>query len=178
MKKILIIFAILLTSSCAAISSLFSSNNEKFLLCPNVSIPRHSAYLTQISQGFDDFQIQITGFEGYCYTDSKTKNKKAVITPIFEVSKMAQTKDSDLDFKFYLQTKIGPPQYLGKWTHLQSAHIRPDQVKISFKGKQVEMTIPSNNSQTFEIILGLVQTKAEIIFNQQTFDIEYDYIKE
>ncbi len=180
MKKLITIIAITLTTSSCAVFNLFLGGEykEPFYSCPNVVIPRDGAYLTQVNRGFDDFHIQIVGFEGYCYMDKKIKTQKAVITPIFVVSKLAQTKDSDLDFKFYIQTQDGPPEYIGKWTHLQSAHITPAQKKIKFKGKEVEVRIPTIEPEKFVIDLGLVQTKDEIKFNKQTFDIEYDYIEE
>ena len=39
--------------------------------CPNVVIPRDTAYLTQKINYFDEFQIEVTGFEGFCMPNEK-----------------------------------------------------------------------------------------------------------
>ncbi|MFI3241106.1 MAG: hypothetical protein R3Y43_00900 [Alphaproteobacteria bacterium] len=176
MKRLIYLLSFFVVTSC----SVFSDNEDigVFAICPNVLIPRKSAYLTQKSSSFEDFQVQIVGVEGYCYYDRELKTNKAVITPVFELSRLAPSKDCQVDFKFFTETLDGPPEYLGKWRHHQSASINYDQKSIKFKGKTLEQRIPVENESQFIINLGLVQTQREKVFNQRTFDIKFDYIEE
>ncbi len=173
MKQIIfLISAIFTLSSC-----INTDANNSFKSCPNITIPRASAYLTQKDTGFEDFQIQVSGYEGYCYFDTDIKSYKAVITPIFELSRLAPSKDCQVDFKFFTETLSGPPEYLGKWQHHQSASIGRNQKYIKFKGKTIEQRVPNENKETFKINLGLTQTAQEQIYNKKTFDIQFDYIE-
>lgn len=171
MKKSLLFLLLFFISAC----SFYSSKDDAYYYCPYVKIPRDSAYLTQKNNYSDDFQIEVKGFEGYCYFDEKVKVSKAVIAPIFEIKKLQPVKDTELDFKFFTKTLVGPPEFLGVWQHSQSAKIKEADKIVELKGKPIEMRIPDCDNDKFEILLGLVQSPKEKAYNQKTFDIDYKY---
>lgn len=167
MKKILCLLAFFSLISC--------SNNDYYPYCPNVVIPRASAYVTQKVNSRDEFQIQLTGFEGYCYFDKKVNRQKAVITPLFEIIKLRMVDESELSFNFFTQTIKGPPAYLGKWVHPVTATIPLNEKFVKFKGNPVELKIPNENPYGFEIMLGLQLSNEEKLYNSRTFDINYKF---
>ena len=44
------------------------------VMCPRVVIPRDTAYLTQIVNYREEFQISLVGYEGHCYFDTDRKS--------------------------------------------------------------------------------------------------------
>ena len=49
--------------------------------CPRVQIIRDNAYLTQVVNYREEFQINLIGYDGYCYMDRKINQNKALIKP-------------------------------------------------------------------------------------------------
>lgn len=170
MIKYLILFFVLVLFGCA-------SESSRYYYCPYVVVKRDSAYLTQKTNYSDDFQIEVKGFEGYCYYDDRVKKNKAVITPIFNITKLRAITETDIDFKYSTTTLKGPPEYLGSWTHSENVKIPVTEKQKDFNGKTIEMTIPNDNYLDFEILLGLVQSPNEKIYNKKTFDIDYKLVE-
>ena len=91
--------------------------------CPRVQIIRDNAYLTQVVNYREEFQINLIGYDGYCYMDRKINQNKALIKPIFQIKRLRPSDETDVHFAFYTETVKGPPQYIGKKTHFAVATI-------------------------------------------------------
>ena len=113
MNKFVCAMAVFAITSCSFLSSKDDSGFAE--TCPLVRIPRNSAYVIQKVNYIDDFQIELTGYSGYCYFDKRVNRRKAVIIPQFEVKRLrGKSDETDVDFEYYTQTIKGPPEYLGK----------------------------------------------------------------
>lgn len=84
------------------------------MMCPRVVIPRDTAYLTQIVNYREEFQISLVGYEGHCYFDTRVNRDKAVINPVFKIKRLRRSDETDVHFAYYTETVKGPPAYLGK----------------------------------------------------------------
>ena len=140
--------------------------------CINVSIPRDSAYVTQKVNFKNDFQIEVVGYSAYCYFDTRVNRRKAVITPQFVVKRLRGDLDeTDVDFEYYTNTIKGPPEYLGCKQYFGRITIPLDKKEVGFSGSALELKIPNQDYDDFEVNLGLVLTPEEQKYNSRTFDI-------
>ena len=110
--------------------------------CPNVVIPRDTAYLTQKINYFDEFQIEVTGFEGFCMPNEKAGRNYGYVTPLFNIQRLKDTDETDVDFSFYIETRQGPPEYLGRKTYSAYVTLGEHEKEKSFKGPTVKVLIP------------------------------------
>ena len=69
--------------------------------CPRVQIIRDNAYLTQVVNYREEFQINLIGYDGYCYMDRKINQNKALIKPIFQIKRLRPSDETDVHFAFY-----------------------------------------------------------------------------
>ena len=76
--------------------------------CPRVQIIRDNAYLTQVVNYREEFQINLIGYDGYCYMDRKINQNKALIKPIFQIKRLRPSDETDVHFAFYTETVKGP----------------------------------------------------------------------
>ena len=165
MKKLLSLLLVFALSSCA-------THDEEVYLCPNVLIPRESAYIIQKANYADDFKIELIGFEGYCERVEMLDRRVATITPIFEVERLYKTEETEVDTKFFTNTKNGPAAFLGKKVYNISFNLAKDEMKKEFKGKPITVRIPWNSSSIdFEIMMGMEASYTERQYNKQLFDI-------
>lgn len=166
-KKIGLAF-LLLAAGC-------TGPDYEYAICPRVQIVRDNAYMTQVVNYYEEFQITVTGFEGYCFFDKRISQNKALINPIFEIKRLRPSPETDVHFAYYTETVKGPPAYLGKKTHYVVAHIGANATEIEFKAPQVMVYVPEEMKYSFDINLGLVISPDERKYNQRTFDINYRY---
>lgn len=110
--------------------------------CPRVQIIRDNAYLTQVVNYREEFQINLIGYDGYCYMDRKINQNKALIKPIFQIKRLRPSDETDVHFAFYTETVKGPPQYIGKKTHFAVATIPADVLEIEYTAPQVMVYVP------------------------------------
>ncbi len=143
--------------------------------CPRVQIIRDNAYLTQVVNYREEFQINLIGYDGYCYYDRKIKQNKALIKPIFQIKRLRPSDETDVHFAFYTETVKGPPEYLGKKTHYAVAAIPSDAIEIEYTAPQVMVYVPEEYKYSYDINMGLVISPEERKYNHRTFDIEYRY---
>ena len=169
-KKLLKLVAFLSLGACSSI--------RYEHLCPNVIIPRDTAYSTQVADYSDDFQIELTGYEGYCYYDKTRRSNYASIMPVFSIKRLKDSSVTEVDVNFYTQTVKGPPAYLGKKTYYLSVTIPENEKEITYTADSVEVKIPPEMKYEFDINLGLYITPEEAKYNQRTFDIDYRYVDE
>lgn len=166
-KKFLSLVLLLLVSACVV--------EKTYQYCPYVTISREDAKLIQKVNYQDDFMVELKGFDGYCYFDSRVKQEKAVITPIFVITKLRNTDETDVQFSWFTNTIKGPPAYLGRRSYFAGTHIGQGERVKEFKGRPVEVKIPAEMMYEFEIFMGLDVSKEEKKYNQRIFDVEYDY---
>lgn len=151
------------------------SNYMDYDTCPRVQIIRDNAYLTQVVNYREEFQINLIGYDGYCYFDRNIKQNKALIKPIFQIKRLRPSDETDVHFAFYTETIKGPPQYIGKKTHHAVAQIPSDAIEIEYTAPQVMVYVPEEYKYSYDINMGLVISPEERKYNHRTFDIEYRY---
>ena len=148
------------------------SINDTDYNCIEVSIPRSTAYVVQKVNYKNDFQIEVVGYSAHCYFDTRINRRKAVITPQFVVKRLRGDLDeTDVDFEYYTQTIKGPPEYLGQKQYFGRVVIPLDKKEVRFSGSTLELKIPNQGYEDFEVNLGLVLTSKEQQYNNRTFDI-------
>ncbi len=173
MRKIFCAFLMLMV-----LNGCVSSAPEGYKQCPLVTIKREDARLIQIVNYQDNFEIELVGMEGFCYYDTRVKQEKAKITPIFVINKLRNTDESDVQFRWFTNTIKGPPAYLGKKTYFVETSLKKDERRKEFKGAQVEVKIPVDMMYEFEIFAGLEISPRERKYNQRIFDVELGYFEE
>ncbi len=147
-------------------------------ICPRVVIPRDTAYLTQIVNYREEFQISLLGYEGHCYFDTRVNRDKAVINPVFKIKRLRKSDETDVHFAYYTETVKGPPAYLGKKTYYLAVTLAFDETEKIYTAPAVEVKIPPEMKYEFDINLGLVISPEEMRYNRRTFDIDYRYVDE
>lgn len=148
------------------------SINDTDYNCIEVSIPRSTAYVVQKVNYKNDFQIEVVGYSAHCYFDTRINRRKAVITPQFVVKRLRGDLDeTDVDFEYYTQTIKGPPEYLGQKQYFGRVVIPLDKKEVRFSGSSLELKIPNQGYEDFEVNLGLVLIPKEQQYNNRTFDI-------
>ena len=167
LKKISLILFVFLTGC--------EYSNMDYETCPRVQIIRDNAYLTQVVNYREEFQINLIGYDGYCYYDRKIEQNKALIKPIFQIMRLRPSDETDVHFAFYTETVKGPPQYIGKKTHYAVATIPSDALEIEYTAPQVMVYVPEEYKYSYDINMGLVISPEERKYNHRTFDIEYRY---
>ena len=163
MKKLLLLTILFLAAACA------SSRRAEDFRCPNVKIPGDKSYLTQIVNYVDNFRIELTGYEGYCYVEDGLSRRYAVITPRFKVTRLRDNDETALDFRYFTEIVQGPPAFVGKKTYFASGRIDAGEKEAFFSGRPVKVKIPLDDDE-IEVVLGLDVSAAEHMYNQRTFD--------
>lgn len=169
-KKVLFGCLFLFLTSCIA--------EEPYSSCPFVIIRRDDAHLIQKANYQDDFDVELKGFEGYCYFDERVRREKARIIPIFVVSKLRNTDETNVQFSWFTQTIKGPPEYIGKNTYFADVHIKQGEKSVEVKGKEIELKVPNEMMNDFPIFMGLSLSRQERDYNQRLFDVDYGYYNE
>ena len=112
-KKMLLAAAVLALASCAA-----EKEAPFFRYCPNVQLVPEFSRMTQMAGKQEEAKIELIGYEGYCRTDLRNQTK-AVVAPIFEVSRRTEASNEYVRFSYYTDTGdnkvalIGTPCSLG-----------------------------------------------------------------
>ena len=145
-------------------------------ICPQVQIIRNDAYLSQFVGYKEQFQISISGYNGYCYYDKVIQRYRAVISPTFKIKRLSPSPETDVRFSYYTETAKGPKEYLGKKTYYITAHIGPNEYETYYTAPEVKVLIPDNMIKDYDVNLGLWISPNEAKYNQRTFDINYRYI--
>lgn len=175
MKKLIFLMVFIL-SGCT--EWIWSSSSSGSGLCPQVRILRGNSYLTQFVNYRETFQISINGYEGYCYYDTALARHRAVIRPIFKIKRLSPSDETDVRFSYYTETVKGPPAYLGKKTYYLTVKIKADELETTYKAPAVNVFVPAEMLDDYDINLGLWLRPDEERYNQRTFDINYRYIEE
>ncbi len=158
-KKMLLAAAVLVLASCAA-------QNEGPLVryCPNVQLVPENGRMTQMSGKQEESKIELIGYEGYCRTDLRNQTK-AMVAPIFEVSRRTETSNEYVRFSYYTDTGDNKVALLGKETHSVSVKVPNVGEKVMYQGDYVEIRIP-DDEPGFVIKMGLVLSNAQYRYNR------------
>ncbi len=162
MKKYVLLSLICVLASCV------SSVRQEDFRCPRVVMPAEKAYMTQIVHYADNFRIELTGYEGYCYIESDVARRYAVITPQFRVTRLNDNDETTVDFEYFTEIVQGPPEFVGKQRYFASAQIGKDVSSVMTYGRPVKVKIPLDNDD-IEVILGLDISAASDDYNRSTF---------
>lgn len=165
-----IIGALLAVSACAP------ALREADYMCPNVKIPRSTAYVTQKAAYAEEVRIELIGFEGYCLNANTVSRRYAAIKPLFKIRRLREGYDTHVDFSYFTETIKGPPEFLGRKRHFASVDIPRDVTEKQFAGREVRVRIPTEGYNDFAILLGMDVSAAEYDANQKSFDIDYRYL--
>ncbi len=165
-----IIGMILVVSACAP------SLREADYRCPNVKIPRSTAYVIQKAAYIDEVRIELIGYEGYCLNTNTVNRRYAAIKPLFKIQRLREGYDTRIDFSYYTETIKGPPEFLGRKVQFASVDIPRDITEKEFSGREIRVRIPTEGYNDFTILLGMDVSPAEYDANQKSFDIEYRYL--
>ena len=165
------IFSILFISAC-------SSRNMPESDCPPIDIPRETARLYQNDQISDKFQVNMTGYEAYCYTDGSNKRRYAVIKPLFKVRRLEESNINKLDGSFYIKTSGDKEDFIGSQNYQQQFSINPNVREETIKGIQTTTRIPFPPYDGFSISLGFTMSVAQGNRAKKMFDIDYKYLNE
>lgn len=166
-KKLSLIILTILAVSCTYLPHPQSN-------CAPVEIPRDKAYMVQKVNYSDDFQIELIGYDSYCYYDEQLDRNTLYITPQFSVSRLRTLDETHVDFHFYTETRNGPPAFLGKRVYSTGTDIGAGEREKTFSGKQVKVLTPKDPDD-FVVSLALDISAAQNVYNQRTFDIKYRY---
>lgn len=174
MKRLLSVFCLIL-ASCSSDPIIYETEGE---ICPQVQIVRNESYLSQFVGYKEQFQISISGYDGYCYYDDVLQRHRAVIRPTFKIKRLSRSPETDVRFSYYTETVKGPTEYLGKKTHYVTAHIGADELETYYTAPETKVFIPEKMIKDYDVNLGLWISPEEAKYNRRTFDINYRYIDE
>lgn len=157
-KKVMLAVLCLFAASCA-------SDEPVVRYCPNVRIVPEFSHLTEMSGRVPEYKIELIGYEGYCRTDIRNQTK-AVISPIFEITRMTKISDDDINFAFYSDTSDNDKtKSLGKQSYPASVKIAKVGEKVIYQGDYIEVRIP-NDMPGFKIKLGLALNDNQYRYNK------------
>ena len=170
MKKYIISLAFALLV-CGCSQPMLTINDGNGMPCVKVNLHRNDSYMYYKTVTGGDFKIELTGFSSYCSYNPVSNVNKAVVEPLFKVTKMDKNSENHVDFQFYTETKKGPPAYIGKWYHSANLKLAKGAISQHFKGNITEIRVPTENAEDFQIDLGLVLSTKQKEFNKKTFDV-------
>ena len=107
---------------------------------------------------------ELIGYEGYCRTDLRNQTK-AVVAPIFEVSRRTEASNEYVRFSYYTDTGDNKVALIGRENHPVSVKVPNVGEKVMYQGDYVEMRIP-DNEPGFVIKMGLVLSNAQYRYNR------------
>lgn len=145
--------------------------------CPVIATPREATRQYISNANYDAFQINLVGNENYCYTDSSTNQRYAVITPIFQLRRLEDSSDRRVDTSFYVKT-LGKGEYIGKQVHHQSLQIPLGVKEQTIKGNPVKLRVAQPPYDDFSLELGLNLSDYALSKSKGMFDINYKYFSD
>ncbi len=157
-KKFFLAAFVLLLSSCAGKQEVFVH------YCPNVQIVPEFSRMTIMAGKEPEAKVELIGYEGYCRTDVRNQ-AKAVVAPIFEVSRLNETSDKKVRFSYYTDTGSNKIVMLGKEKHSVVVDAPKIGEKIMYQGDYVELRIPEDQPG-YPIKLGLMLSNAQYRYNR------------
>lgn len=169
MKRIVILLLLLILAACAQTSQPDDG-------CPEINIPRETARIYQNNGEIDQFQINLVGYEGYCYTEPSNNRRYAVLTPLFKVRRLEDSPTSSLDVDFYIKTSINAEDYLGTRKFSQTLNIPQGVKEKTIKGRVTKTRLATPPYNGFSLDLGIALSDEAKTKTKKMFDIDYRYL--
>ena len=161
MKKILsLIFLSALVSSCSffkepAPEYLEKTNIRDVSSCPIVKIRKEDAVIIQKSDVLDLFEIEAIGYNGYCLYNEETYQYKAIVSPVFQITRLKPSNVSDIHFSYYIETANGPTAYLGRKTYFAKAVLPVGAPEVVYTADGGTLTIADPATEGVDLYIGL-----------------------
>ena len=143
--------------------------------CPVIDVLRENARIYQSDNISDKFQINLSGYDAYCYTDVRNNRRYAAVTPIFKVRRLENSQINSLDVDFYVKTKGHDKDYLGERVYNQQLFIDSNAREQIIKGKETSVRIAPQPYDGFRLELGLKGSSEQLEKSRKMFDIDYRY---
>lgn len=157
-KKIFLVAALLVLASCAAEKKPFVH------YYPNVQMVAEFTRLTQTAGRVPESKVELIGYEGYCRLDARNQTR-AVIAPIFEVSRLTAASDETVRFSYYTDTGDNKAVLIGKQAYPVSVKVPEVGEKVMYQGDYIEVRIP-DGQPGFPIKMGLVLSDYQYRYNR------------
>ena len=170
MKKIIACLSLILLSSCSPI-------NVENYMCPKIIVPRDTtrSYQTEFT---DKFQINIVGYESYCYKNEADNRYYASITPIFNLRRLEKSDITSVDADFYIKTSVNELNYIGRRLFIQTLNIPEDVKEIKVTGRPTVTRISNPPYKNFEIYLGLDLNNNQMKKAKKMFNLDHRYLSD
>ena len=157
-KKVFLVAAAMLLASCAG------KNEEYVHYCPNVHIVPENSRLTHMAGREVESKVELIGYEGYCRTDARG-HSKAVVAPIFEVSRQNEISSEYVQFNYYTQTGDDRNDKFSQKTYSVSIKVPEVGKKLMHQGEYVEVIIP-DYQPGYKIDMGLLLSQYQHRYNR------------
>ena len=158
-KKLFLAAIVLALSSCA------TNKQEAFVnYCPNVQIVPEFSRMTIMAGKQPEAKVELIGYEGYCRIDVRNQ-AKAMVSPIFEISRLTEASDEVVRFSYYTDTGSNKLVTLGKQKHSITVTAPKVGEKFMHQGGYVELKIPEDQPG-YPIKLGLMLSNAQYRYNR------------
>ncbi len=158
MRKYILALFVFMSAACSA--------QKDAAFCPNIQIPRASSYLTQRSPEGEVY-IELYGYKGYCFYDESHRQNRAVITPLFKISRTNSRLAQEADISYFIDN--------GRFNRAFNETIvfTTENEEQLFEGKPQEIRLNSAY-EGGKIFLRLALSKADKIYNDQIFDLGFE----
>ncbi len=153
-------------------SSYHDTDND----CPPIYIPRENTRIYKNNGSIDDFQINVIGFDAYCYTEAANNRRYAIISPIFKIRRLEESNTTSMDIDFYVKTSVNKKDYVGINRFSQVLNIPNNSREVIVKGKETKTRIIMPPYDNFSIDLGIVLSGDNSYKAKSMFDIDYKYL--
>lgn len=156
--KLSLILLTFLTAGCAWWQN---SDYHAPKTCPKVRIKAEDNAIQQFVGGQNLFEIKMIGSSGYCYYDEKALQTKAVVRPIFHLTRLSESNVEDVHFSYYLETAEGPARFLGKKTYFAEVRMTKGVWNMDWQAPESDgISVPAGEYDV-EMYAGLYAVKAD-----------------
>lgn len=146
--------------------------------CPQMDVSKENSKIYQSDNISDKFQVNLNGYDAYCYTDIHNNRRYAVIAPIFKVRRLESSQTDSLDVDFYIKNNGNPQDYFGERVYNQQLNIERNVREQTIKGKEISIRIPRQPYNDFRLELGLKKNFEQNQKVKRMFDIDHRFLTE
>lgn len=159
MKTKYLLLSLLFIGACA-VNNDYAGDDDAFGSCPKVEINSEDKKIIQEAGGVKLFEIELVGYTGSCYYDTRVLKNKAVVSPRFKITRLTDTNVEDIHFSYYLETAEGPARFLGKKTYFAEVGMIKGVYEIMYEAPAGELSIPAGKYDV-DMYVGLNAVKED-----------------